>query len=49
MNAKWDASLIADTVSKYVVDYNISIVHALFNTRRLIADILFLLSVDPDL
>jgi len=49
MHARWDASLIADTVYKYVADYNISIVRALFNTRRLIADVPFLSFVDPDL
>jgi hypothetical protein len=49
MHTKWDANLIADTVYKYVADYNISIVRALFNTRRLIADIPFLSSVDPDI
>ena len=35
MHLRWDASLIADTVHKYVVDYNISIVRALFDPDAL--------------
>jgi len=45
MNAKWDAGLIADTVYKYITDYNISTVRALYSSH-LIADIS---SIDPDL
>ncbi len=32
INVKWDATLIADTVYEYVMDYNISIVRALPRT-----------------
>ena len=39
MHLRWDASLIADTVYKYVVDYNISIVRARFDPGCLVADI----------
>jgi hypothetical protein len=46
---RWDAGLIADTVYKYVLDYNISIVRALFDPGRLVADISSLSSLDPDL